>query len=224
MKIKWLGHSAFAITSKDNKIIITDPFDAGYYGGGMRYPKITVTADIVTTSHSHPDHGGIKLLPGKPQVINQSGEFNIGSIKITGITSWHDTKQGKERGNNIVFVYEIDAIRMAHLGDLGHIPTKEQLDKIGQVDILLIPVGGHFTIDAAQATEVASKMAPKIVIPMHYKTDALDFPITGVDDFLAGKQNINKLTSPEVAITKETLPDRMEIWVLPYPGQDILRT
>jgi len=219
MKIQWLGHAAFTITTKDGKTLITDPYQSGAYGGALGYPPIKVSADVVTVSHQHEDHNHTKSLPGRPQVIDKDGECETAGIKIKGMPCFHDTTQGKERGKNTIFVYEAEGMRLAHLGDLGHMLTKEQFDKIGKIDILLIPVGGHFTIDAKTATEVASKIAPKVIIPMHYKTEVLDFPVTPVDNFLAGKKNVKRFSSSETTVTKETLPAEPVVWVLPYAKQ-----
>jgi len=211
MKIKWLGHSAFAITDKNGKVIITDP----YSPGSVNYSKINMTADIVTVSHQHADHNGAKFLPGKPVVIDKEDGFMNDWIKIKGVASLHDKTGGKDRGKNIIFVYEINGFRIAHLGDLGHLLSKEQADKLGQIDILLVPVGGYYTIDAKDATEVMNQIKPKITVPMHYKTDAVNFPISPVAVFLNDKQDVKMLPSSEAVI--ENLPDKQEIWVLPYP-------
>lgn len=217
MKIRWLGHSAFAVTADNGKVILTDPFEAGGYNGAIGYRKIDIKADIVTVSHSHPDHnGGVKYITGKPQVIDKAQEYTINGIKIKGVLTDHDNNGGKERGKNIIFICEMDAVRLAHLGDLGQMPSDEQLKAIGPVDIIMIPVGGHFTIDAAQATEISKKLNPKVVIPMHYKTEILDFPITSVETFLAGKSNIKRQNSNEVVFSKNSLPNEEEIWVLRY--------
>jgi L-ascorbate metabolism protein UlaG (beta-lactamase superfamily) len=212
MKIKWLGHSAFAIASKSGDIIITDPYTTSVVG----YPKITVEADIVTVSHQHGDHNDTKSLPGKPQVIDKEGEYDVSGIKIKGIPCFHDESGGKERGRDIIFVYEIDGICIAHLGDLGHVLSKDQLDKMGRIDILLIPVGGYYTIDPKQATEVVNQILPKVVIPMHYKTEVVNMPIVPVDEFVKDKKNVKKINASEMAIEKETLPDQPGIWVLEY--------
>lgn len=212
MKIRWLGHAAFVITSKSGDIIITDPYTASMVG----YPKINIKADIVTVSHQHSDHNDTKSLPGKPQVIDKAGEYDISSIKIKGIPCFHDESGGKERGNNIIFVYEMDDLRIAHLGDLGHVLSNDQLDKMGRIDILLIPVGGYFTIDPEKATEVTNQLSPKVIIPMHYKTEVVNFPITSIDAFINDKKNVRKINASEMAIEKETLPAQPEIWVLQY--------
>lgn len=216
MRIQWLGHAAFAVTTKNGKVVVTDPYQSGGFDGAVGYKKITVKPDVVTVSHQHADHNDVKSLAGNPKVISQTGNYQIGDIKITGIPCYHDTSGGKERGNNIIFTYEIDGMKLAHLGDLGHIPTKEQVSQLGGIDILFIPVGGHFTIDAKTATEVVALILPKVTIPMHYKTDVLDFPITPVDVFLKDKKDVKRFNSPEIIIEKGTLPVGPEVWILQY--------
>ena len=215
MKIQWWGHSAFVLTAQNDKIVLTDPYESGCYNNTFNYAPITVSADIVTASHSHPDHFTRKL-NGNPKVITKKGNYETGGIKVKGVAAFHDANQGRDRGANIIFVYEIDGIRIVHLGDIGHTLSQKELDEIGLVDILLVPVGGHFTIDADQASDVAGSLKPKITMPMHYKTEVLDFPIAGVDSFIRGKKGVKKLASSEVSITKEALPTEPEIWVLQY--------
>jgi L-ascorbate metabolism protein UlaG (beta-lactamase superfamily) len=216
MKIKWFGHSAFAITSQSGQVLITDPYEAGGYNGAVGYLPINIIADIVTISHNHADHNYIKTIQGNPKIINQKGDYEVGGIKIKSIRGYHDMKQGKERGNNIIFTYEIDNIKIVHLGDIGHTLSQKEVDELGKTDILLIPVGGYFTIDAQQATDMVENLKPKITIPMHYKTELLNFPIAKVDEFTKGKKAVKKLSSPEISVSRETLPSEPEIWVLPY--------
>lgn len=215
MKIKWFGHSAFGFTSSSDKTVLTDPYEPGGYNGAVGYKPISINPDIVTVSHSHPDHNYTKPFPGST-IISKKDSCEIAGIKITGIPAYHDAKQGRERGNNIIFAYEIDGLRIAHCGDLGHTLSDKDIAALGRIDILFIPIGGHFTIDAAQATAVVEKVKPKIVIPMHYKTEALDFPIAGVDEFLKDKNNIKRISASEVSITRKTLPSEIEMWVLSY--------
>ena len=137
-------------------------------------------------------------------------------MKFLGIKSHHDESQGSERGGNVMFVMEIDNMKVAHLGDLGHPLEDNNYKEIGNIDILLIPVGGHFTIDADVATKIMEKINAKVTIPMHFKTDAIDFPIAPVDNFTKGKDNVKTIGSSEVTVSKDTLPDSNEIWVLDY--------
>ncbi|MDO8443947.1 MAG: MBL fold metallo-hydrolase [bacterium] len=179
MKIKWLGHSTFKIGS--DKTIVIDPHDPAV--GTL---PASLIADIVTVSHAHHDHNYIEGVGGSPKVIDKPSEYDFGGIKITGVPTFHDDVQGQERGNNIVFIYEIEGLRLGHLGDLGHLFTQEQLNLIGPIDILMIPVGGFYTIDADQAVEIVNQLKPKVVLPMHYKSKNLpaSVPIAPVDEFI----------------------------------------
>ncbi|MCX7995379.1 MAG: MBL fold metallo-hydrolase [candidate division WOR-3 bacterium] len=211
MRIKFLGHASFLITSKDGVRIITDPYKPGCYGGGIKYSPINEEADIVTISHEHDDHNE-RNIKGKPVFVNTPGKHEVKGIKINGYEVYHDKSSGKERGKDIIFNMEIDGMNLVHLGDLGHVLKRDDAEKIGRVDILLIPVGGYFTIDAKDADEIINILKPKIVIPMHFKTSRCDFPIAPVDDFTKGKK-IKKLDG-EVEIEKDSLPSETEIYVL----------
>jgi L-ascorbate metabolism protein UlaG (beta-lactamase superfamily) len=216
MKAKWLGHSAFLLSAADNTRIITDPYVAGSYDGALGYGAITETADGVSVSHDHPDHSGQDALPGNPKLVRGLGEHSVGSVTIKGFRTWHDASKGAQRGENTVFVYEIDGLRVCHLGDLGHLLDEKTAGDIGQVDVLMVPVGGFYTIDAKEATEVARLLGAKVVIPMHYKTGKLGFDIAGVEGFLSGKDNVKRIGGPEVEITKDNLPPEPEVWVLKH--------
>jgi len=219
MKIKWLGHSAFLITAKDGTRIITDPYKSGSFNGALCYKPIHETADIVTVSHEHDDHNYVIQIGGKPFVMRNIGTQTVKNIKMEGITTCHDKSRGRERGLNTVYVMNIDGLKLCHLGDLGHMPTAEETKQIGPVDIMLIPVGGVFTIDAKTAFQVTETLKPKLVIPMHYKTEGCGFPIAPVDDFLAaagGKVSIKRVVGSEIEVDQVTLPRQREIWVLKY--------
>jgi L-ascorbate metabolism protein UlaG (beta-lactamase superfamily) len=216
MKIKWYGHSAFMITSDHGVKIITDPYESGGYGGQLSYGQIKDQADIVSISHDHADHNDIKSLSGSPEIVKNSGSQTAKGISIKGISTYHDSSRGSERGTNTVFTFSIDGMKICHLGDLGHILDKKDLSEIGPVDILLIPVGGYFTIDPKEATKVAEQIKPRVLIPMHFKTDQCGFPIAPVEDFLKGKLNQMRPKMSEVAFEKNTLPQKMEIIVLEH--------
>jgi len=216
MKARWLGHSAFLLSAADNTRIITDPYVAGSYDGALGYGPITETADGVSISHDHPDHGGQDSLPGSPKLVKGTGEHSVGSVSISGFQTWHDASKGSQRGENTVFVYEMDGLRVCHLGDLGHTLDDRTAGGIGQVDVLLVPVGGFYTIDAREATEVARQLGAKVIIPMHYKTAKLGFDIAGVDGFLSGRENVKRIGGSEVEITKDNLPAEPEVWVLEH--------
>jgi len=216
MKIKWYGHSAFLITSDQGMKIIIDPYEPGAFGGQLSYGKINDQADIVITSHDHADHNHTKGLPGTPQVVKGSGSKAIKGIPIKGIPTYHDPSKGSERGPNTIFTLKLDNLQLCHLGDLGHLLSDKELAELGPVDILLIPVGGFFTIDPKEATRVVEQIKPKIVIPMHFKTEKCGFPIAPVEDFLRGKTNTKRPNASEATFDKSTLPRQTEIVVLEH--------
>ncbi|MBI5360886.1 MAG: MBL fold metallo-hydrolase [Planctomycetes bacterium] len=215
MKIKWIGHSCFLLTASDGTAVATDPYEYKAYDGALGYAEIDFAANAVTASHQHPDHNSVKSVKGNPAAIVKPGEFTIGSFNIKGIPCFHDTNQGKDRGSNIIFLFKADGLCVAHLGDLGHVLSKDMIVQIGRVDVVLAPVGGFYTIDAEQAAKVCEDLGAKIAIPMHYKTPVLDFPIAPVDKFIANRKTVRKGVD-EVTITKDSLPAQQEIWILNY--------
>lgn len=216
MKIKWYGHSAFLVTSDQGVKLITDPYEPGAFGGQLSYGKIEDKADIALVSHDHADHNDTGSLPGSPQVVKGTGSKPVKGISVKGISAYHDPSKGSERGTNTIFSFAVDSIRICHLGDLGHVLSQKELAEVGSVDILLIPVGGLFTIDPKEATQVAEQIKPKVLIPMHFKTEKCAFPIAPVDDFLKGKSNTRRSGKSEVSFSKETLPQQTEIVVLEH--------
>ncbi|MGM0446017.1 MAG: MBL fold metallo-hydrolase [Bacillota bacterium] len=211
MKIKWWGHATFLITTSDNKMILTDP-----YNEELPYKKITDKPDYVTVSHDHFDHNAVDLLEGSPEVIRENSGFEDDHINFEGISVYHDDAEGNKRGENNIFIITTDEFKIAHFGDLGHELEKEQLSKLKDIDILLIPVGGNYTIDAKKAKQIVDEIKPKVILPMHYKTDILDFPITGVDEFLSffEKESIEIIDGPEVEIKE--LPSKQKLYVLDH--------
>lgn len=174
MDIVHIGHSSFKISGKAASVV-TDPFTT--QSTGLKYPNISAT--IVTVSHHHGDHDSVDQVSGVKKVFDKPGEYEVEGISIIGIQSFHDDKSGAERGNNTIFVFEIDGFRVCHLGDLGHKLSEEQVNAIGDIDILLIPIGGVYTIDSKTAVEVVQSIEPRIVIPMHYK-------VSGMNDSMFG--------------------------------------
>ena len=211
MKVKWLGHSCFLITSGDGVRIITDPYAVG---GGINYSPIKETADVVVVSHDHGDHSNVSTVQGKPEVVKGSGTKTTKGIQFKGIATYHDASQGKQRGLNTVFCFTMDDIKLCHLGDLGHVLSPEQVNEIGGVDILFVPVGGFYTIDAPVASQVCDQLKPKVVIPMHFKTPRCAYPIAGVEDFLKGKKGVRGVRDSEVDLEQEKLPAATEIVLL----------
>lgn len=211
MKIKWLGHACFLITSRDGLRVITDPYAVG---GGINYSPIKETADVVVVSHDHGDHSNVSTVQGKPEVVKGSGTITARGIQFKGIASYHDASQGTQRGLNTVFCFAIDNMKLCHLGDLGHALDPEQVNEIGAVDILFVPVGGFYTIDASVASHVCDQLKPKVVIPMHFKTPKCDYPIAGVDDFLGGKKDVRRVGNSEADFERERIPAATEIVLL----------
>jgi len=215
MKVKYYGHAAFLITSNGGKRIITDPYKPGAFGS-ISYGGIPDKADVVLVSHDHDDHNDSGGVPGNPEVVGTPGKRSVHGIDFNGISTFHDGSSGKERGKNIIFTFTLDGISICHLGDLGHALSQGEAEAIGPVDLLLLPVGGFYTIDAKEATEVAGQLTPAIIIPMHFKTAKCDFPIAPVEEFTKGKAAVKVLNSSEISLDKGKLPKETEIIVLQH--------
>lgn len=211
MKVKYLGHATFVITSNKGVRIITDPYATG---PDLTYGEITESAYIVTVSHYHHDHGNVAVVKGNPEVVNRAGRSEAKGIGFKGIASYHDEAGGSLRGDNIIFCFEMDGVKVCHLGDLGHRLDDKQLKEIGSVDVLLIPVGGFYTIDAKVATEVCDQLKPRVIIPMHYKTEKGLAGISGVEGFLSGKANVSRPDSSQAEFKPGELPATGQIIVL----------
>ncbi len=208
LKIRWFGHSFFLVTSGDQKIVF-DPFDAT-----VGYPLPQVEADLVIVSHDHFDHNNVSLIKGHPEVIKEPGVYEKDGIKIKVFSTFHDEVGGKKRGKNNVSRLELESMSLIHAGDLGMIPSDEELSSWKPVDVLLLPIGGIFTIDAREAQKLVSKLSPRIVIPMHYRTKYTQMEISPVEPFLRGFKEVRKLGSSETEVTRENLPVNLEVWVL----------
>ena len=214
-KINWAGQSCFQISvsnSRDHTAdIVIDPFDEAI---GLKVPSFS--ADILLVTHSHSDHNNIKAVKGAPFIISGPGEYEVKEVFIKGIPSFHDDSEGKERGVNTIYTISAEGLIFCHLGDLGQKQlTDEQLEKIGNVDILMIPVGGQFTISSQEAQRIISQIEPKIVIPMHYELPKLKIKLEDVGKFLKimGKNSIvpqDKFTVKSSALPK----DGIEVVVL----------
>jgi L-ascorbate metabolism protein UlaG (beta-lactamase superfamily) len=207
MEITWLGHACFRIKSKE-AAIVTDPYDDSI---GLKLGK--VTADILTISQGHGDHNNRAAVTGEPKIVDGPGEYEIRGVLITGIQTSLDEGSGK-LGTNTVYLIETEDLVVCHLGDLGHVPTPEQVEQMSNVDILMIPVGGSHTLNAGQAAEAVSLIEPKIVIPMHYKTDGLKLEIDTVDKFCREMGVKSPLLQPKLTVTKNTLPAEQQVMLL----------
>ena len=209
MRIRWYGHACFLVEAKDGTKVITDPFDESI---GYQIPEDK--PDVVTVSHSHFDHNAVDLLQGDPEVVKNVGEIKVKGIIFKGIKSFHDKSKGAQRGSNIIFVFAIDGVRFCHLGDLGHFLSSDQQKEIGEVDVLFIPVGGTFTIDGREAQEVTQQLNPRLIIPMHYKTEACNIGIASCEEFLKGFTKVEKMA--EWQGNKKSLPSEQTVLVLKY--------
>ncbi len=212
MIITWQGHSCFKIQDKlgtEGLTLVTDPFDKSL---GLKLPNFE--ADIITVSHDHSDHNNVGALRGNPHVVKSAGEYDIKGVMVEGIISYHDEAKGAERGSNIIYRIEMDDITICHLGDLGHVLDNKQLERLEGIDILLVPVGGKYTLDAKKAVEVISQIEPRIVIPMHYKTKDVKADIDGVDKFIK-ELGIEASYEEKLKINKKDLPaEDMELVIL----------
>jgi L-ascorbate metabolism protein UlaG (beta-lactamase superfamily) len=178
MKITWFGQACFELVSESGIVIICDP-----YHPAMGYAVHPRRADIITISHEHGDHNYTGWVEGPPEVVRGVGSLVVKGVRINGLPSFHDNEGGSLRGPNTVFVIEADGTKLCHLGDLGHAPGEELLAQIGKTDILLIPVGGYYTIDSIEAASIASNIGARLTIPMHYSTGVKDTPLEPVDSF-----------------------------------------
>lgn len=210
MDISWLGHSCFRIKGSQ-ATVITDP-----YAPSLGYSLGKPTANIVTVSHQHPGHSYFQGIEGEPKLITRPGEYEINGVLIIGIATYHDEEGGEKRGRNTLYLMEVDEVSICHLGDLGHVLTTEQVEKLDNVDLLLLPVGGVSTIDAPVAAKVVRQLEPKVVIPMHYKTPAFKRELEPVERFLkeTGIKQVD--SSPKLSFTKQSLPASTQVFLLNY--------
>jgi len=217
--MKWLGHACFYLTSPQGVRVLTDPFDKG-----VPYPPISVECDVVTVSHEHSDHaGGLGGVQGSPKVLRgvdkESGQVRriadrVGDVSFRTVATDHDDQGGTKRGKNAVFVMDFAGLAVVHLGDLGHELSDGTVKEIGRCDVLLVPVGGFYTIDGKAALAVVKSLSPKVVIPMHYKTRyTASWPISGPEEFLQSQRNVRYLGTDEVDLMRNALPAEQEAWV-----------
>lgn len=202
MKIKWYGHSCFLLTAANGARFLTDPCEPE-----VGYTLKNIETDAITVSHSHRDHNYVAAALGTPRIFDAAGEYDFLGCKIKAISTCHDDQGGALRGSNLVFVFDMDGLRLAHLGDLGHAPDEATVSAIGPIDVLLAPIGGVYTIDADGARAVANQLKPKILIPMHYKTRACTLDLDGVDKLLTGARNcrIHRLGENEISLSPASL-------------------
>ena len=210
MLLTCLGHAKFLIELNSGLRIVTDPFDAA-----CGYPLTETQADVVLVSHGHHDHSAVETISGNPRIIREAGTYTLESgVTVTAIPAFHDEVQGAKRGNTLLFLLEAEGLRIAHLGDLGHLLTAEQQKALAPVDVLMLPVGGFYTIDAATAQEVAESLRARIIVPMHYRTKwNADWPIAPLENFTRLDQKVLP-AMPLLRVTAEDLPCQPHIAVL----------
>ncbi len=217
VKLQFLGHSCFLMEVDDFRIL-TDP-----YSPQVGYGTLDLQADLITVSHEHMDHNytaaasGAQVIKGlTPDALGwEDVSFAVGDIHVSSLATYHDDAAGKLRGRNAVFIFDIGDLRLVHLGDLGHLFNEGDVEKLKPVDVLFIPVGGHYTIDALEAKKVVEQLAPAVVIPMHYKTKVIrNWPIAELKTFLEGEESVKEKGGKPVSITRDKLPESTEIWVM----------
>ena len=212
MDISWLGHSCFRIRGRD-VTVVTDPYDRG-----LGYPTLKMNADIVTVSHDHPNHANaaaIQPAAGRLRTLTGPGEYEVAGALIEGVQTYRDKQKGKEHGKNTAFLVHVDEVTVCHLGDLGHTLDATQIEALKDADVVLIPVGGRCTIDAAEAVEVVSQLEPKVVIPMHYGVASLG--LESVERFCKEMAVTDPTIVPRFSVTKTTLPDEPRVVLLSPP-------
>ncbi len=216
VKITWHGHACFSI-DYDGYIVVLDPHD----GESIGLPRPDIKADLVLVSHDHFDHNAVEVVKkdGTRVLKMFRGEADLGIVKVKGIKTYHDKVGGRRRGENTIYIIENGGLKIAHLGDLGHIPDGDTLKLLENIDILMIPVGGVYTIGPDEAWAIVEKTRPKITIPMHYWIKGLRLPLHTIDDFLAyvKKIKVNRLNSNQVVIEKQALPEEPCIMILKPP-------
>ena len=210
MKIRYLGHSCFEFTESTGTTIVTDP----YGNVGFKMPK--TRADAVTVSHAHFDHNNAKAVDGDPVVFDREGQYEIGGVNITAIKSYHDNDNGKLRGENLIFKFRMDGVEVCHMGDLGEECSAELIEELLPIHVLLIPVGGNYTIDAQLAKEYVDRIMPSYVIPMHYKTKGLNVDIEKPDEFidLFEKEDVEELETSEIELFRDDVTEEQTKLIL----------
>lgn len=212
MELTWLGHACFRLRGRE-ATVLCDPFQAS-----TGYPVGRWSATIVTISHDHPGHSNAEAVSGVRKVVRGPGEYEIAQVPIIGIGTYHDRQQGRVRGRNTVYLIEVDEVRVCHLGDLGHPLTPEQVAALAPVDVLLVPVGGSTTLDPRQAVETVNQLEPRIIVPMHYRTPAVQRQdLQPVERFLQEMGSGALEPVARLSVTRSSLPSDPQVVVLDYP-------
>jgi len=221
MEITWYGHSCFRLTERNYATVVTDPYDSKTIG----YDSLKLRSDIVTVSHDAPGHNNTDAVKGISHVIDGAGEFEIGGVFITGVStdgsgSGKKKPKAKENGaaasRNTIYVFDYDGITVAHLGDLQQTPTQSEIESLGTVNVVLVPVGGGRGLNAAKAAEVISLIEPNLVIPMHYSTPATKLSLDSLNKFIKEMGLSTPETQPSLKVTRSGLPNETHVVVLDY--------
>ncbi|MGN0772634.1 MAG: MBL fold metallo-hydrolase [Candidatus Ventricola sp.] len=201
MKLEWIGHACFRLTAEDGTVVITDP-----YNGSVGIEMLPLSADLITMSHEHHDHNETRMLVGKPLIVRGTQAVSVGGVTSRAAASWHDDAQGLRRGPNAIRIFAIDGLKVVHMGDQGCMPDEEALAAIADADVMMIPAGGTYTVDAQGAKAILSRAKPKCAIPMHVKTKHCPYPIAPVAPFLAAMGAQDAQPVREAVFTKESGP------------------
>ncbi|MBM7567837.1 MBL fold metallo-hydrolase [Paenibacillus sacheonensis] len=216
MQIKWFGHSSFLLTSDAGTRILIDPY---YKFLGYRMP-VPVESDIVVVTHNHGDHNKVKAASGDYLLVNEPKAYGRGDVRIDGFKTFHDKVNGKKRGPNIIFRFQIDGLTVCHCGDLGHLLTAEQAEAIGRTDVLIVPVGGRMTLDGAEAAQVMRQLQATVAIPMHYRTKALGLlgkiVFAKADPFLTAAGTRTTPDVPLLNVSKDSLSQYAGVVTMRY--------
>lgn len=212
MRVDYLGHACFLVTGDSGMKTAFDPYEPDCFGGALRYAAPDVSADLVFLSHDHADHGAAGQIGGAPRTVSSAPAGEHQGVSWRGLSTFHDGSGGSARGGNIIFAVKLDGLTFCHLGDLGHPLTAAQAGELGKIDVLFAPVGGHFTIDAAEAIEVGRLLAPRVFVPMHFKTAKVDFPIAPLEVFMQASPWPADARHTSVEFKAADLPAETRVW------------
>ncbi len=214
MKVEWIGHACFKLTAMDGTVVITDPYDES-----VGIDMLPLKADLITMSHEHHDHNETRMIVGSPVIARGPELASVGSVTTRAVDSYHDDAQGEKRGRNFIRIFEIDDLKVVHMGDQGCMPDDDVLDAIAGADVMLLPVGGTYTVDALGAKAIVQAAKPRCVIPMHVKTKRCPYPIAPVTDFLCAMDAMDAPEHEAVEITAGSVPQGV---LLMQPQADAL--
>ncbi|MCP5073111.1 MAG: MBL fold metallo-hydrolase [Rhodobacteraceae bacterium] len=214
MKITWCGHSAFVVASDSGLVrLLFDPYVTGSWNGALRYAPIREKCDAIFVSHKHDGHFGYNTIGGNKALIRGYGKFWVHNVHARGVKTWHDDCKGQKRGENTAFSFQIDGVNVAHMGDIGHVLDKNQLEELGPVDVLMVPCGGRSTVDAEGAFGIVEQLQPRVVLPMHFKTESLDADLQGVEPFCGLFSHVEMVSGP-LTLTAGKLPGETTLMVM----------